>query len=74
MIQYHYVVMFDEENGWSIDPWTEESKFPDGTIYDTDTDSWEFGYQGEGIFFNRECDITSQLTIALNKLNEVDAQ
>jgi hypothetical protein len=73
MNQYHYVVVFDEATGWRIDPWTEEAKFPDGTIYNTETDSWESGYQGEGVFFDRECEITSQLTIALNKLSEVKA-
>ena len=74
MNQYHYVVVFDEEAGWRIDPWTEEAKFPDGTIYNTERGAWESGYQGEGIFFDRECEITSQLTIALNKLSEVSAQ
>jgi len=74
MNQYHYVVVFDEEEGWRIDPISEENKFPDGTIYDTDTHSWEYGYQGDGIFFDRECEITSQLTVALNKLTRVSAQ
>jgi hypothetical protein len=65
--------VFDEQEGWRIDPWTEEARFPDGTIYNTETDSWESGYQGEGIFFDRECEITSQLTIALDKLTKVGA-
>jgi hypothetical protein len=73
MNQYHYVVIYDEIDGWRIDPWTEEARFPDGTIYNTETDSWESGYQGEGIFFDRECEITSQLTIALDKLTKVGA-
>jgi hypothetical protein len=73
MNQYHYVVVYDEVDGWRIDPWTEEARFPDGTIYNTETDSWESGYQGEGIFFDRECEITSQLTIALDKLTKVGA-
>ena len=73
MNQYHYVVVYDEATGWRIDPWTEEAKFPDGTIYNTDTDSWEYGYQGDGIFFDNELELTSQLTIALNKLSEVKA-
>jgi hypothetical protein len=73
MNQYHYVVVFDEATGWRIDPWTEEARFFDGTIYNTETDSWESGYQGEGIFFDRECEITSQLTIALDKLTKVGA-
>jgi hypothetical protein len=73
MNQYHYVVVFDEVDGWRIDPLQEEIRFVDGTIYDTDTHSWESGYQGEGIFFDRECEITSQLTIALDKLTKVGA-
>jgi hypothetical protein len=74
MNQYHYVVVYDEVDGWRIDPLQEEIRFVDGTIYDTDTHSWESGYQGEGIFFNRECELTEQLTIALNKLGKVSAQ
>jgi hypothetical protein len=73
MNQYHYVVVYDEVDGWRIDPLQEEIRFVDGTIYDTDTHSWESGYQGEGIFFNRECELTSQLTIALDKLSKVGA-
>jgi hypothetical protein len=73
MNQYHYVVVFDEATGWRIDPLQEEIRFVDGTIYDTDTHSWESGYQGEGIFFDRECELTSQLTIALDKLSKVRA-
>jgi hypothetical protein len=73
MNQYHYVVVFDEVEGWRIDPWTEEARFSDGTIYNTETDSWESGYQGEGIFFDKECELTSQLTAALNKLSKVSA-
>lgn len=73
MNQYHYVVVFDDEAGWRVCPWTEEAKFPDGTIYNTDTGGWESGYQGEGVFFDRECELTEQLTIALNKLSEVKA-
>jgi hypothetical protein len=73
MNQYHYVVVFDEQGGWRICSWTEESKFPDGTIYNTDTGGWEYGYQGEGIFFDNELELTSQLTIALNKLTKVSA-
>jgi hypothetical protein len=73
MNQYHYVVVFDEQEGWRIDPVTEEHKFPDGTIYNTDTNSWEYGYQGDGVFFDSELELTSQLTIALNKLSEVKA-
>lgn len=71
MYQYHYVIVFDDKEGWRIDPVTEEHKFTEGTIYDTDSESWEYGYQGDGVFFDRELELTSKLTMTLNKLNEV---
>jgi hypothetical protein len=73
MNQHHYIVVFDKEEGWRICSWTEETKFPDGTIYNTETGAWEYGYQGDGIFFDSELELTSQLTIALDKLNKVSA-
>ena len=73
MNQYHYVVVFDEQKGWHIEPEVEQDVFPNGTIYNTDTESWEYGYQGDGIFFDSELELTSQLTIALDKLNKVSA-
>lgn len=69
MNQYHYVVVFDEVGGWRIEPDQEEIKFPDGTIYDTENNSWQYGYQGDGIFFDRECEITETLTALLDNAN-----
>lgn len=69
MNQYHYVVVFDEVEGWRIEPDQEEIKFPDGTIYDTENNSWQYGYQGDGIFFDRECEITETLTALLDNAN-----
>lgn len=69
MKQYHYVVVFDEVEGWRIEPDQEEIRFPDGTIYDIENNSWQYGYQGDGIFFDRECEITETLTALLDNAN-----
>lgn len=71
MKQYHWIVVYDKEEGWRIDPVTEEHKFSDGTIYDTETNEWIYAYQGEGIFFDRECELTESLCKTLQDMNEV---
>ena len=70
MKQYHFVVMFDEEtNMWSVDIDGEESAFPNGTIYDENTQEWEFGYSGDGQFIGQEQELTEQLSQQLDKWN-----
>ena len=70
MRQYHFAIMFDEEtNRWDIDIDTEESAFPNGTIYNTETKEWEYGYAGEGKFVGREDEITQELSKLLDKCN-----
>lgn len=70
MRQYHFTIMFDEEkNRWSIDIDTEESAFPSGTIYNTESEEWEYGYAKEGNFTGQEQEITEQLSQMLDQLN-----
>jgi hypothetical protein len=67
--QYHYAIMFDEDtNCWSVDIDTEETAFPDGTIYD-DNEGWLYGYAGDGNFVGREQELTEQLSQQLDKWN-----
>ena len=70
--QYHYAIMFDEEtNRWDIDIDTEESAFNEGTIYNTDTRQWEYGYAGDGIFVGQEQELAEQLSKTLDKWNSL---
>ena len=70
--QYHYAIMFDEEtNRWNIDIDTEERVFNEGSIYNTETHEWEYGYAGDGEFIGREEEITEALSNFLDKQNEL---
>jgi hypothetical protein len=73
MREYHYIIKFSEENGWEIDPDTESSNFPEGTIYDSKT-GWEFGYQGEGEYAQNEERLTEELTLLLEHHNKMSAK
>jgi hypothetical protein len=67
MRQYHFAIMFDEEtNRWDIDIDTEESAFPNGTIYNTETKEWEYGYAGDDKFTGREEEILQRLSKLLD--------
>ena len=68
--QYHYVIVFDEDDGgWRVDVDGEESAFPNGTIYNNDTREWEFGYAGDGNFVGIEQELSEQLSQTLDNWN-----
>jgi hypothetical protein len=70
--QYQFIIMFDEEtNRWSVDYDSEEHAFPNGTIYDTDTKTWEFGYAGDGNFVGREQEVAEAISNMLDSHNEM---
>lgn len=69
--EYHYVIKWDEEGGWQIDPDTESSNFPEGTIYDSE-EGWQFGYLGDGEFNGKEEELSENLSSALELLNGVN--
>lgn len=70
MRRYHYAIVFDEAtNSWDIDIDTEESIFPDGTIYNSENREWEYGYAGEGEFTGREEELSNGLQELLNEWN-----
>lgn len=70
--RYHYAVMFDEEtNRWSIDIDTEERVFNEGSIYNTETREWEYGYAGDGNFIGKEQGLTEAISQFLDKQNEL---
>lgn len=68
--EYYYVIKWDEESGWQIDPDTESSNFSEGTIYDSE-EGWQFSYLGDGEFNGKEEELTETLSSALELLNGV---
>ena len=68
--EYHFIVKYSEQEGWSLDTDTEEALFDNGTIYDTETDRWEYGYLGEGEFNGQEDELASLLHLKLNLMNK----
>ena len=67
--EYSYVIVYKEGDGWQIDTESEEQFFPNGTIYDSDTTLWEYGYKGEGEYDSNERAVTEQLCRALRQMN-----
>jgi hypothetical protein len=68
--EYHYVVKWSDENGWQIDPDSEEARFPDGTIYDSEQ-GWQFAYLGDGEYTGDEQELTDTLTDILELHNSM---
>ena len=67
--EYHYIVKWNEGEGWQIDSEGEESAFRNGTIYNTETRCWEFAYLGEGEYNGREEYLSETLTDILDLHN-----
>jgi hypothetical protein len=62
--------MFDDEtNEWNLDVDGEESAFPNGTIYNDEINTWEYGYAGDGNFVGMEDTLSTQLSQQLDKWN-----
>jgi hypothetical protein len=71
MKKHHWVVVFDKQKGWHIEPEVEEEVFDNGTIYDTDTYSWSSGYKGDGVYDETDMELTHVLLSILETMNEV---
>jgi hypothetical protein len=46
MIEHHFIVKYSKEGGWEWDTESEEPRYPDGTVWDTEGESWSSGYIG----------------------------
>jgi len=73
MREHHYIIKFNEETGWQIDPDLDSDNFPNGTIYDSET-GWEFGYQGDGVYAKDEERLTEELSLLLEHHNKMSAR
>jgi hypothetical protein len=73
--QYHYVLVFDTKtNGWTLDTDCEELRFPEGTIWNEETQVWESGYLGDGIYEPMEEKLSEAIVTALAVLNKEEEE
>lgn len=60
-MQYHYVVMYDDETGkFEMDYHTQEAKFNNAPLFDTNTDKWlqleAHHWETDDTIYNRAAD------------------
>ena len=46
MKEHHFIIKYSKDKGWEWDTDSEEPRYPDGTVYDTESESWSVGYVG----------------------------
>lgn len=69
MKEHHYVVSWSEKSGWSINVDLEELAFPSGSIFDHETNEWEYAYKGDGEYVDNEQELSEQLIDILETHN-----
>ena len=69
MKEHHYVVSWSEKSGWSINVEMEEGAFPNGSIFDHDTDQLSVAYKGDGEWEENEQERTEELQSSLDRHN-----
>ena len=68
--RYHFVIVFDEETKeWDIDIDGEEILFPNGSIFNSETMSYEYGYAGDGKFTGLEEQLSEQVSEQMDNWN-----
>jgi hypothetical protein len=73
--EHHFIVKFNEETGvWSWDTDTEEARFDNETIFNSETNEWSSGYLGDGEFDPAEEGLGEQLQHALYVMNLVNGK
>ena len=68
MKEHYYVIKWSKENGWEIDPETEEARFPNGTVWNGQ--EWEYGYLGDETYNDNNDLITQDLDVILSEANK----
>jgi hypothetical protein len=71
-IEHHFILKYTSENGWELDYDSEEVRFPDGTVFNDETNEWSSGYAGDGEFVDNDDVIGDQLAKAINQMNGDD--
>ena len=66
-MQHHFVACFDTETGeWNIE---DDTRYFDGTIYDTVTDEWSHASDNEETDYAKDEELYDTLNAVLRKLN-----
>jgi hypothetical protein len=69
--QHHYIISYNTEwERWELDADSEEVKFPDGTIWDDEADTWHRDYNGDGEFYPEAEHLSEAISKAIKQLNE----
>lgn len=68
-IEHHFIVKYSTEKGWEWDTDSEETRFPDGTVWNSDSQEWAIGYAGEGEYVDNDDTIGEDLGSAIQLLN-----
>lgn len=72
MAIHYFVVAHDTDTGrWSIDADTEQAFFNDGTIYDTDTETWSHDYLGLDTWFPGSRELLEVIKSAIKNMNTI---
>lgn len=72
MAIHYFVVAHDTDTGrWSIDADTEQIRFSDGTIYDTDTETWCHDYTGLDTWFPNAKELLDVIQSAIQNMNMI---
>ncbi len=61
----------EETKQWDFDIDNEEVAFNNGTIYNKETEEWEFGYEGDGVYNDTDRKLAELLTNQLEKWNSL---
>ena len=46
MKEHHFIIKYSKDKGWEWDTDSEEARYPDGTVWDSDSNGWQSGYAG----------------------------
>ena len=71
MITHSFIITYNTTtNEWYIDSGDMECHYPSGTIWDSETETWNYEYMGDDKYYPRAEEIGETITDAVNKLNE----
>ena len=58
-MKHYFILCFDAEtNTWDWDTDQEEVAFPNGTVYDEETNTWTSAYLGDGEYIDNEDEVS----------------
>ena len=76
MIEHHFIIKYSKAEGWEWDTDIEEEHYPNGTVFNNETEEWQSGYVGwnkekdEGEYLDDDDLIGEQLGAILKIANE----